>query len=100
MFFSEGNTLEGSTPSFLKTSTVMGTVELTGLAMIPTTASGAARAVAAAKLATMVALVVKRSSRVIPGLRGTPAGIRTTSAPRTAASTVSLSVPLKPSTRA
>lgn len=33
-----------------------------------------------AKSRTMEALVLKRSSRVMPGLRGTPAGMTTTSA--------------------
>jgi len=33
---------------------------------------------ASMRVATMPALVLKRSSRVMPGLRGTPAGITTT----------------------
>jgi hypothetical protein len=68
--------------------------------MIPMTASGAALAQAVARLATMVAFVLKRSSRVMPGFRGTPAGMRTTSQPRTAFSIVSGSNPEKDSTRA
>lgn len=36
---------------------------------------------ASAKVATMDAFVLNRSSRVMPGLRGTPAGMTTTSAP-------------------
>jgi hypothetical protein len=43
-------------------------------------ALGEALAAALARSRTMDALVLKRSSRVIPGLRGTPAGMRTISA--------------------
>jgi len=38
------------------------------------------------RVLTMPAFVLKRSSRVMPGLRGTPAGITTTLAPVSAAS--------------
>jgi hypothetical protein len=48
-------------------------------------ASGADSAAALARSRTIEALVLKRSSRVMPGLRGTPAGIRTISAPLRAA---------------
>ncbi|MPC15475.1 hypothetical protein E2C01_008267 [Portunus trituberculatus] len=44
-------------------------------------ALGQFSAQALARLATMEALVLNRSSRVMPGLRGTPAGITTTSQP-------------------
>lgn len=44
-------------------------------------AEGQALAQAAVRLATIDAFVLKRSSRVIPGFLGTPAGITTTSAP-------------------
>lgn len=44
---------------------------------------GAALAMVSTRSLTMPALVLKRSSRVIPGLRGTPAGMTTTSAPST-----------------
>jgi hypothetical protein len=44
-------------------------------------AFGAEAAAALARSRTIEALVLKRSSRVIPGLRGTPAGMRTISAP-------------------
>jgi hypothetical protein len=44
-------------------------------------ASGACSAAALARSRTMEALVLKRSSRVMPGLRGTPAGMTTISAP-------------------
>jgi hypothetical protein len=61
-----------------RTSQAMGTVELTGLEMIVRMAFGHASAQAATRLRTMEPLVLKRSSRVMPGLRGTPAGITTT----------------------
>ena len=54
---------------------------LTGLAMMRMLASGQVSAQAAARSRTMEAFVLKRSSRVMPGLRGTPAGMRTISAP-------------------
>ena len=71
---------------------------LTGLEMISMLAFGAESAAAFARSRTIEALVLKRSaihqclfscviimrfipSRVMPGLRGTPAGIRTISAP-------------------
>merc|ERR1712223_2048470 len=69
------------TPAFLYTSAAMGTVELTGLEMMPTMASGHTLAAASAKVATMEALVLKRSSLVMPGFLGTPAGMMTTSMP-------------------
>lgn len=83
----------------------MGTVELTGLAMTPMRALGATLATASARSRTIEAfdcdrrgnrqefvsprtgpkrletLTLKRSSRVIPGLRGIPAGMMTSSAP-------------------
>ena len=59
----------------------MGTVLLTGFEMTRMLASGADSAAAFARSRTMLALVLKRSSRVMPGLRGTPAGMRTISAP-------------------
>jgi len=49
--------------------------------MIPTRALGQTSAQAWARSRTMEALVLKRSSRVIPGFLGTPAGIITISAP-------------------
>lgn len=68
------------TPAAARTSLAIGTVELTGLEIIPIRALGQALAQAAAKSRTIEALVLKRSSRVMPGLRGTPAGMMTTSA--------------------
>ncbi len=50
------------------------TVELTGFEMIATQACGQCLAMPSASVATMPALMLKRSSRVIPGLRGTPVG--------------------------
>ena len=70
----------------------MGTVELTGLAIIPRIDLGACSATPFARSRTIEAFVLKRSSRVIPGLRGTPAGIRTMSAPLRAAARPSPSV--------
>ena len=60
----------------------MGTVELTGLEMMQSMALGHASAHAATRLRTIEPLVLKRSSRVMPGLRGTPAGITTTCFPQ------------------
>ena len=48
-----------NTPCFLKTSTTMGTVELTGLEMMAMWASGATRPIADARSRTMEALVCK-----------------------------------------
>ncbi len=53
----------------------------TGLEMIPIKALGQTSAQATAKSRTIEALMLKRSSRVMPGLRGTPAGMMTTSQP-------------------
>mmetsp|Transcript_23796 Transcript_23796/g.67295 ORF Transcript_23796/g.67295 Transcript_23796/m.67295 type:complete len:203 (+) Transcript_23796:464-1072(+) len=69
------------TPAFFKTSAAIGTVLLTGLEMIAIMASGQYSAHPSTNVWTMLALVLNRSSRVIPGLRGTPAGMTTTSAP-------------------
>jgi hypothetical protein len=49
--------------------------------MIPIKALGQTSAQATAKSRTIEALILKRSSRVMPGLRGTPAGMMTTSQP-------------------
>merc|ERR1719154_593760 len=81
------------TPAFLNTSVAMGTVELTGLDMMAIMAVGHTLA-AAAIVATMDALVLNRSSLVMPGLRGTPAGMTTISAPTRLAS--SWSAPTNP----
>lgn len=56
-------------------------MELTGLVMIAMMALGDSLATTVARSRTIEALVLNRSSRVIPGLRGTPAGITTRSAP-------------------
>jgi hypothetical protein len=56
----------------------MGTVELTGFEMMHIRAVGQNLAQAFAKSRTIEAFVLKRSSRVIPGFLGTPAGITTT----------------------
>ncbi|ANB15276.1 hypothetical protein AWJ20_2902 [Sugiyamaella lignohabitans] len=67
----------------------MGTVELTGLEIIRTKALGAYLATPSMMSRTMPALILKRSSLVIPGLRGIPAGMTTMSAP--------VKAPLRPS---
>ena len=59
----------------------MGTVELTGFEMMATKASGQLSATPAAREATMLALILKRSSLVMPGFLGTPAGMTTRSQP-------------------
>merc|ERR1719509_260951 len=77
------------TPAILKTSATMGTVELTGLVMTAIMAVGQTLAAAAARVATMEALVTNRSSLVIPALLGTPAAMTTISAPSRADSSSS-----------
>lgn len=67
--------------TFLRTSQAMGTIELTGLVIMATTALGQTAAMHSVMSRTMVALVLKRSARVIPALRGTPAAITTRFAP-------------------
>mmetsp|Transcript_79572 Transcript_79572/g.221301 ORF Transcript_79572/g.221301 Transcript_79572/m.221301 type:complete len:200 (-) Transcript_79572:173-772(-) len=69
------------TPAALSVSATMGTVLFTGLEMMSRCALGQCLAAPAARALTMEALVLKRSSRVMPGLRGTPAGQTTMSAP-------------------
>lgn len=64
--------------TFFNVSAAIGTHELTGFVIIPTNAFGQLRAIASASVRTTPAFVLKRSSRVIPGLRGTPAGMITT----------------------
>mmetsp|Transcript_1317 Transcript_1317/g.2940 ORF Transcript_1317/g.2940 Transcript_1317/m.2940 type:complete len:233 (-) Transcript_1317:159-857(-) len=65
------------TPCFLSTSAQMGTMEFTGLEMMSIMASGQFFAQAAASPALIDALILNRSSLVIPGFRGTPAGTTT-----------------------
>jgi len=59
----------------------MTTVELTGFAIIAIIARGQFLAQAETRSATIVAFVLNKSSRVIPGFRGTPAGITIRSIP-------------------
>lgn len=75
------DTRAGDLPNFFICSAKIGTVELTGLEMIATMAFGQFLETAVAKSRLRVAFTSKRSCRVIPGLRGTPAGITTTSHP-------------------
>ena len=67
--FAEAGTyrLGSKTPAALRTSAVMGTVELTGLDITQTNALGQYSAMATAMSRTIPALMLKRSSRVIPG---------------------------------
>ena len=58
------------------TSAAMGTVLLTGFDMMATQAVGHALATASQRPLTIDALMLNRSSRVMPGLRGTPVGVR------------------------
>ncbi len=83
------------TPSAFRTSAASGTVELTGLVIMQIHALGQVFAQLRTRLAIMLALMLNKSSRVIPGLRATPAGITTTSAPSRA---LVKSSPVKPST--
>ena len=69
------------TPFFLSTSATIGTVELTGLEMTRTKALGACAAIPTAMSRTIEALMLNKSSRVMPGLRGTPAGMTMMSEP-------------------
>uniref|UniRef100_A0A0A9EUG6 Pco104294 n=1 Tax=Arundo donax TaxID=35708 RepID=A0A0A9EUG6_ARUDO len=68
-------------PAFLKTSAAMGTVELTGLLITSTIALGQHFAIPSQRVRTIPALMLNKSSLVIPGFRGTPAGIITRSIP-------------------
>mmetsp|Transcript_17646 Transcript_17646/g.39838 ORF Transcript_17646/g.39838 Transcript_17646/m.39838 type:complete len:214 (+) Transcript_17646:204-845(+) len=54
-----------------------GTTEFTGFTIMAITASGQNFAHASTMPLAMPAFVLKRSSRVMPGLRGTPAGMKT-----------------------
>lgn len=74
------------TPAFLKTSAAIGTVELTGLLIMLTIAFGQHLAIASQRVLTIPALMLKRSSLVIPGFLGTPAGMITRSIPIRASS--------------
>lgn len=64
--------------TFFRTSDAIGTHEFTGFVMMPTKAFGQFREMAAAMSRTTPAFVLNRSSRLMPGLRGTPAGMITT----------------------
>jgi len=76
--------LGSKTPFFFRTSAKTGTVELTGFEMTRMKALGQASAIDSARVAQIPALMLKRSSRVIPGFLGTPAGMTTISAPLSA----------------
>ena len=57
---------------------------MTGFEITFSSARGHASAHAETKSRTIPALILNRSSRVMPGLRGTPAGMMTTSQPLSA----------------
>ena len=59
------------------TSEAMGTVELTGLLIMHSMASGQTLEAASERDMAIPALMLNRSSRVMPGFLGTPAGIIT-----------------------
>ena len=71
-------------------------MELTGLVIMQMQALGQTLAQFLTKLAIMPALMLNKSSRVMPGLRATPAGMTTTSQPSKA---LGKSSPVKPSTQ-
>ncbi|KAH3670427.1 hypothetical protein OGAPHI_000942 [Ogataea philodendri] len=76
------NSLRGlNVPFFLNVSAKTGTIELTGLVITRTKASGQVSEMAEAMSALMPALIWNRSSLVMPGFLGTPAGITTMSDP-------------------
>ena len=78
------------TPAALYTSLQMGTVELTGLEIMFRMALGQISAHFSARPLTIPALILNRSSLVMPGFLGTPAGMITKSQPsRQAASSSS-----------
>mmetsp|Transcript_5516 Transcript_5516/g.6408 ORF Transcript_5516/g.6408 Transcript_5516/m.6408 type:complete len:200 (-) Transcript_5516:186-785(-) len=96
--------LGSNTPFFFNTSAAIGTVELTGLEMMQIMHFGQASAIPSIRPETIPALILNKSSRVMPGLRGTPAGITATSTPASAlrscafCSAGSLRLPTNPST--
>ena len=69
------------TPASLSTSAAMGTVEFTGLLMMFIIARGQCLATPSIKVRTIPALILNKSSLVMPGFLGTPAGIMTKSMP-------------------
>ncbi len=72
------------TPAIFSTSAAMGTVEFTGLLIILTIACGQCFATPSINVRTIPALILNKSSLVIPGFLGTPAGIITKSIPSSA----------------
>ena len=68
-------------PAFLNTSAAIGTVEFTGLLIKFTIALGQHLAMPSQRVRTIPALMLNKSSLVIPGFLGTPAGIMTRSIP-------------------
>lgn len=69
MMDGRGKRFGSYTPCFLNTSATIGTVLLTGLAMMHSIAFGQCLAAASARFLTIVALVLNKSSLVMPGLR-------------------------------
>mmetsp|Transcript_840 Transcript_840/g.1726 ORF Transcript_840/g.1726 Transcript_840/m.1726 type:complete len:208 (-) Transcript_840:233-856(-) len=69
--------LRGSRPAFSHMVIMAGTTEFTGFTISATTALGQYLAQASTRPLAMSALTFNRSARVMPGLRGIPAGIMT-----------------------
>ena len=67
--------LGSNTPCFLSTSATISTVELTGFEMTSTKALGTMVTMPVARLHTMQALILKRSSLVLPSVLGTRVGM-------------------------
>ena len=72
------------TPALFKTSAAIATVVFTGFVITPIQAVGATSATLPTNVLIMPALILNKSERSIPGLRATPAEIKTTSAPSSA----------------
>ncbi|WVZ23082.1 hypothetical protein V8G54_001626 [Vigna mungo] len=83
-------------PALLKTSAAIATVEFTGLLIKLTIALGQDLAIPSLRVFTIPAFILNKSSLVIPGFLGTPAGMITKSMPVSALS--SCGCPRKPRT--
>mmetsp|Transcript_14876 Transcript_14876/g.49089 ORF Transcript_14876/g.49089 Transcript_14876/m.49089 type:complete len:207 (+) Transcript_14876:1489-2109(+) len=77
--------LLSNTPCFFSTSHATGTVLFTGFEMMFSQAAGQCAAIASTKSRTIPAFTANKSSLLIPGLRGMPAGMTTKSHPASAA---------------
>mmetsp|Transcript_7839 Transcript_7839/g.21770 ORF Transcript_7839/g.21770 Transcript_7839/m.21770 type:complete len:230 (+) Transcript_7839:630-1319(+) len=84
--------LRGSRFFFLQSSHMAGTTEFTGFTIRPMTASGQCLAQASTLPLAMPALVLSKSLRSCPGLRGSPAGMNTRSQPLSASPALSMAL--------